>query len=105
MNQKTGKNKRNTFTSLDSAAAVQLFMIIVVIIAYIMFLTFQRYLFSFEELLPKLIIVNVLLVAGIVMEISYFIWTMRKKKKKLEAKAKLQEVETEKSKQEKQNEE
>lgn len=89
MNQKTGKNKRNTFTSLDSAAAIQLFMIIVVIIAYIMFLTFQRYLFSFEELLPKLIIVNVLLVAGIVMEISYFIWTMRKKKKKLEAKYKI----------------
>ncbi|MCK4973516.1 MAG: hypothetical protein KAS52_09350, partial [Candidatus Heimdallarchaeota archaeon] len=68
-----------------------------VIIAYVMFLIFQRYLFSFEDLLSKLIIVNVLLAAGIVMEISYFIWTMYKKKKKLEAKSKSKEAEIEKT--------
>lgn len=98
MNQETGKIKKNTFTSLDRAASIQLFMITVVIIAYVMFLIFQRYLFSFEDLLSKLIIVNVLLAAGIAMEISYFIWTMHKKKKKLETKSKSKEVETEKTK-------
>jgi len=69
MNQKTGNAKKSTFISLDSAASIQLFMITVVIIAYVIFLIFQRYLFSFEDLLSKLIIVNVLLAAGIVMEI------------------------------------
>lgn len=96
MNQKTEKTKRTTFTSLDRAAAIQLFMITVVIIAYVMFLIFQRYLFSFENLLSKLIIVNVMLAAGIVMEVSYFIWTMHKKKKKVEAKSKFKESEKEK---------
>lgn len=105
MNQKTRRAKRNPFTSLDRAASIQLFMITVVIVAYVMFLIFQRYLFSFEDLISKLILVNILLAAGIVMEISYFIWTMYKKKKKLEVKSKSQEVEMEKPKQEKQNEE
>ena len=72
-------------------------MITVVIIAYVMFLIFQRYLFSFEDLLSKLITVNVLLAAGIAMEISYFIWTMYKKKKKLEAKSKPKEADVEKT--------
>ena len=97
MNQKTGKTNRSTFISLDRAAAIQLFMITVVIIAYVMFLIFQRYLFSFEVLLSKLIMVNVLLAAGIVMEISYFVWTIYKKKKKLEAKSNSKEAEMEKT--------
>ncbi|MCK5304877.1 MAG: hypothetical protein KAJ72_06485 [Candidatus Heimdallarchaeota archaeon] len=97
MNQKTGRTKINTFTSLDRATAIQLFMITVVIIAYVMFLIFQRYLFSFEVLLSKLIMVNVLLAAGIVMEISYFVWTIYKKKKKLEAKSNSKEAEMEKT--------
>jgi len=37
-----------------------------------------------------------MLAAGIVMEVSYFIWTMHKKKKKLEAKSKFKESEKEK---------
>jgi hypothetical protein len=101
MNQKTEKTKRKTFVSLDRTASIQLSMIVVVIISYIMFLILQRYLFSFEYLLPKLIIINVLLAAGIVMEISYFIWTMYKKKKKLDAKSKANGAEMEKTKEEK----
>ena len=97
MNQKTGRTKINTFTSLDRATAIQLFMITGYIIAYVMFLIFQRYLFSFEVLLSKLIMVNVLLAAGIVMEISYFVWTIYKKKKKLEAKSNSKEAEMEKT--------
>ena len=98
MNQKTGITKKNTFISLDRADAIQLLMITLVIITYVMFLIFQRFLFSFEDLLSKLILVNVLLVAGIMMEISYFIWTMHKKKKKKEAKSKPKETEIEKNK-------
>ncbi len=105
MNQKTEKTKRKTFVSLDRAASIHLFMIIVVIISYVMFLILQRYLHYYEDLLPKLTIINALLVAGIVMEISYFIWTMYKKKKKLDAKSKPNGVEMEKTKEEKQKEE
>lgn len=105
MNQKTEKTKRRPFVSLDRAASIQLFMIVVVIISYIMFLIFQQYLLSFEYLLSKLVIINILLAAGIVMEISYFIWTMYKKKKKLDAKSKSKIAGKEKIQEEKHKEE
>ncbi len=105
MNQKTERTKRKPFVSLDRAASIQLFMITVVIISYVMFLILQRYLVSYEDIKPKLTTINIMLTAGIVMEISYFIWTMYKKKKKLDTKSKSKIAEKEKTKEEKQKEE
>ena len=104
MNQKIDKRKRFKFTPLDKAASIQLIMITIVIIAYVMFLIFQRYLFSFESLQSKLLIVNILLAAGIVMEISYFIWTMHKKRKKAELKAKKKTATVDEEKEDKEQE-
>ncbi|MBY8999968.1 MAG: hypothetical protein KGD64_03555 [Candidatus Heimdallarchaeota archaeon] len=87
MNQDIETTKKNFFTSLDRATTIHLFMIATVIFAYILFLISQQYLFADEDLKPKLIIINILLVVGIVMEIGSFIWIMYNKKRKLEKKS------------------
>lgn len=86
MDQEIKKTKKNFFTSLDRATTIHLLGVVAVIFAYVLFLIVQQYFFSSEDMRSKLIIINVLLIAGIVMEIVSFIWIMYKKKKKEEKK-------------------
>ena len=70
---------------IDRAAGIQLTMILLIIVAYGVFLSVQKFLFGFEGFTAKIIIVNVLLAIGILIEIGYFIWHTNKqgKEKKL----------------------
>ena len=78
--------KKNNFQLLDQAAIVQLLMILLTLIVYAVFLSIQQFLFDFEEFRNKIIIINVLLCAGISLEIGYFVWKLYKRKQKSEKK-------------------
>ena len=66
---------------IDRAAGIQLVMIFMTLAAYILLLSIQRYLPSFEGAQSKLIIVNVLLGVGLLIEFGYFIWHTNKQGK------------------------
>lgn len=69
---------------LDRTAYLHLAAYSILIIAFILFLVMQKYLLSFENLESKIIIINVLLAVGVVIEIGHFTYTTYKKSKKLE---------------------
>jgi hypothetical protein len=75
---------------IDRAAGIQLTMILFIVVAYGIFLSVQKFLFSFEGFQTKIITVNVLLAVGILIEIVYFIWHTNKqgKEKKPDAEKK-----------------
>jgi hypothetical protein len=75
------KRKRN-LPKLDQASSVHLIMLLLTMIVYIVFLSVQQFLFSFEGLRNKIIIINVLLAVGMVIEIGYFVWEIRKRQTK-----------------------
>ena len=66
---------------IDRAAGIQLTMILLIIVAYGIFLSVQKFLFGFEGFATKIISVNVLLAVGISIEIGYFIWHTNKQGK------------------------
>ena len=66
---------------IDRAAGIQLTMILLIIVAYGVFLSVQKFLFGFEGFKAKIIIVNVLLAVGILIEFGYFIWHTNKQGK------------------------
>ena len=67
--------------NIDRAAGIQLTMILLIIVAYGIFLSVQKFLFGFEDFKTKMIIVNVLLAVGILIELGYFIWHTNKQGK------------------------
>jgi hypothetical protein len=62
---------------LNQALSIHLIMIIVTIIAFAIFLSIQQFLYSFEDFIAKIIIIDVLLGVGILLEIITFIWRVR----------------------------
>jgi len=85
--------EKNSFQLLDQAAIVQVLMILLTLIVYAVFLSIQQFLFDFEEFRNKIIIINVLLCAGIFLEIGYFVWKIYKRKQKSEKKKEKQSSE------------
>ncbi len=75
------KKKRN-LPKLDQASSVHFIMLLLTMIVYVVFLSVQQFLFSFEGLRNKIIIINVLLAVGMAVEIGYFIWEIRKRQTK-----------------------
>ena len=72
-------NKLKEFVSkIDRAAVIQLVMICMTLIAFIILLLIQQYLPDFEGSQSKIIIVDVLLGAGLLIEFGYFIWHTNK---------------------------
>ena len=63
---------------IDRAAGIQLIMICMTLAAFIALLFIQQYLPSFEGAQSKLIIVDVLLGVGLVIEFGYFFWHTNK---------------------------
>lgn len=89
---KDGKSKKKrSLPRLDQASSVHFIMLLLTIIVYVVFLSVQQFLFSFEGLRNKIIIINVLLAVGMGIEITYFIWEIRKRQNK----AKVQPVKEE----------
>ncbi len=62
---------------LNQALSIHLIMIIVTILAFAIFLSIQQFLYSFEDFIAKIIIIDVLLGVGILLEIITFIWRVR----------------------------
>lgn len=92
MSQEIKKTKKNFFASLDRTTTLHLLGVVAVIFAFVLFLIVQQYFPPSEDMKSKLIIINVLLIAGTVMEIVSFIWIMYKKKRKLEMKSRKTET-------------
>lgn len=72
-NKKMTKAKK-LINKIDRAAGIQLTMILLIVVAYGIFLSVQKFLFNFESFRSKIVIINVLLASGILIEIVYFIW-------------------------------
>ena len=72
-NKKMTKAKK-LINKIDRAAGIQLTMILLIVVAYGIFLSVQKFLFNFESFRSKTVIINVLLASGILIEIVYFIW-------------------------------
>lgn len=62
---------------LNQALSIHLIMIIITIIAFAIFLSIQQFLYSFENFIVKIIIIDVLLGVGILLEIITFVWRVR----------------------------
>jgi len=62
---------------LNQALSIHLIMIIITIIAFAIFLSIQQFLYSFEDFITKVIIIDVLLGMGILLEIITLIWRVR----------------------------
>ncbi len=73
---------RKLINKIDRAAGIQLTMILLIVVAYGVFLSVQKFLFNFESFRAKIVIIDVLLAAGILIEIVYFIWHTYKTDKK-----------------------
>ncbi len=86
MSKDTKTKEKKHFQLLDQATIVQLLMILLTLIVYAVFLSIQQFLFDFEDFRNKIIIINVLLCAGIGLEIGYFVWRIYKRKKRSEKK-------------------
>ena len=78
------KKKSRNLPRLDQASSVHFIMLLLTVIVYVVFLSIQQFLFSFEGLRNKIIIINVLLAVGLGIEIAYFIWEIRKRQAKNE---------------------
>ena len=65
---------KKLINKIDRAAGIQLTMILLIVVAYGIFLSVQKFLFNFESFRSKIVIINVLLASGILIEIVYFIW-------------------------------
>jgi len=76
------KKKKRSLPRLDQASSVHLIMLLLTVIVYVVFLSVQQFLFSFEGLRNKIIIINVLLVVGLGIEVAYFIWEIKKRQAK-----------------------
>ncbi|MFW9852728.1 MAG: hypothetical protein ACFFDS_07295 [Candidatus Thorarchaeota archaeon] len=62
---------------LNQALSIHLIMIIITIIAFAIFLSIQQFLYSFEDFITKIIIIDILLGVGILLEIITLIWRVR----------------------------
>jgi len=82
-NKKMTKAKK-LINKIDRVAGIQLTMILLIVVSYGVFLSVQKFLFNFESFRTKIVIINVLLAAGILIEIVYFIWHTYKTDKKNE---------------------
>jgi type VI protein secretion system component VasK len=82
MAENSKRKKKVNIKVLDQTSIIQLLMLILTIIIYGVFLSVQQFLFPFEGLRNKIIIINVLLAVGLIVEIGYFVWEVRKKQKK-----------------------
>ena len=78
------KRKGRSLPRLDQASSVHLIMLLLTVIVYVVFLSVQQFLFSFEGFRNKIIIINVLLAVGLGIEVAYFIWEIRKRQAKNE---------------------
>ena len=78
---------------IDRAAGIQLVMILMTLAAYIILLSIQGYLPSFEGSQSKLITVDVLLGVGLLIEFGYFIWHTNKQGKEETKKDEIKEIE------------
>ncbi len=67
---------------LNQALSIHLIMIITTIIAFAVFLSIQQFLYSFEDFIAKIIIIDVLLGVGILLEIITFTWRVRNQRLK-----------------------
>ena len=74
--------KKKSLPKLDKTSAVHLIMLLLTVVVYIVFLSVQQFLFSFEALRNKIIIINVLLAVGLGVEVAYFVWEIRKRQTK-----------------------
>ena len=74
--------KKKSLPKLDQTSAVHLIMLLLTVVVYIVFLSVQQFLFSFEALRNKIIIINVLLAVGLGVEVAYFVWEIRKRQTK-----------------------
>ena len=75
------KKLKEFASKIDRAAGIQLVMILMTLVAYIILLSIQGYLPSFEGSQTRLIIVDVLLGVGLLIEFGYFIWHTNKQGK------------------------
>ena len=91
-------------SKIDKAAGIQLTMILLTIVVFSFFLSFQKFLLGFEGLITKIIIVDVLLGLGILIEVSYFIWHTNKQGKETNEEEKSKEEDKKESKEEAQEE-
>jgi len=78
MKEKFTTKVRDFVDKIDRAAGIQLIMILMTLVAYIILLSIQGYLPSFEGSQSRLITVDVLLGVGLLIEIGYFIWHTHK---------------------------
>ncbi|MCE7741636.1 MAG: hypothetical protein GOP50_04195 [Candidatus Heimdallarchaeota archaeon] len=72
---------KDFINKIDRAAGIQLVMIFMTLVAFIILLYIQKYLPSFEGSQTKLIIVDILLGVGLLIEFGYFIWHTNKQGK------------------------
>ena len=93
MSKDSKTKEKSSFQLLNQTTIVQLLMILLTLIVYAVFLSIQQFLFDFEEFRNKIIIINVLLCAGIFLEIGYFVWKIYKRKQKSEKKEERQNAE------------
>lgn len=82
------KKKKRSLPRLNQASSVHFIMLLLTVIVYVVFLSVQKFLFSFEGLRNKIIIINVLLAVGLGIEVAYFIWEIKKRQAKSENLAK-----------------
>jgi len=80
---------------LNQALSIHLIMIILTIIAFAIFLSIQQFLYSFEDFIIKIIIIDVLLGVGILLEIITFILRVRRQQLKDKKNNELTEVKQE----------
>lgn len=78
MENKIVLNIRKFVKKIDRSAGIQLIMICMTLVAFIILLYIQQYLPSFEGSQSKLIIVDILLGIGLMIEFGYFIWHTNK---------------------------
>ena len=102
-------NKLNTvvkefISKIDKAAGIQLTMILLTIVVFGFFLSVQKFLLGFEGFITKIVIVDVLLGVGILIEVGYFIWHTNKQGKQTSSEEKSKEEDTKESKEEAQEE-
>ncbi len=78
MENKIVEKLKNFIRKIDRAAGIQLVMISLTLVAFIILLYIQQYLPSFEGSQSKIIIVDVLLGVGLLIEFGYFFWHTNK---------------------------
>jgi len=79
VNKINSKKNKSKIIFSDKMVLTQLFALIITVITYGIFLSIQRFLFSFEKFRNKIIAVNILLTSGLLIYIGHFIWEIKKK--------------------------